>query len=58
MNINVDIEIRGKNPKKWKGYANKISYISAATCSILPIWYQVNAKTTTLFSLLLVVLVN
>ena len=38
-------EIRGKNVKKCKGCANKISYISAAMCSLLPIWYHINAKT-------------
>ena len=40
MNINEDIRNkREKTLEKWKGYANKISYILAARCSILPTWY-------------------
>ena len=45
MDINETLEIRGGNLGKGKGYANKISYISAARCSTLSIWYQINAKT-------------
>ena len=41
--INEDIRNKRENLEKWKGYANKISYISAARCSILPMWYQINA---------------
>ena len=53
-------EIRGEKLEKSKGYSNKISYISAAKCSILQIWYQFNAKKTRqkLFNSLLVVLDN
>ena len=43
MNINEDIRNKTEKLEKWKGYANKISYILAARCSILPIWYQINA---------------
>ena len=45
MDINETLEIRGGNLEKGKGYANKISYISADRCSTLSIWYQINAKT-------------
>ena len=45
MNINEDIRNKRENIEKWKGYANKNSYISAARYYILPIWYQINAKT-------------
>ena len=44
MNINEDIS-QGKTQKKSKGCANRISYISAAMCSLLPIGYHINAKT-------------
>ena len=37
-------EIRGENVEKCKDCANKISYISAAMCSLLQIWYHINAK--------------
>ena len=45
MNINSDIRNKREKPRKMKGYTNKISYISAARCYILPIWYQMNART-------------
>ena len=44
MNINEDIRNKRENLEKWKGYAYKNSYISAAWYYILPIWYQINAK--------------
>ena len=39
MNVNEDITNKrgGGGRRKMKGFANKISYISAARCSILPI---------------------
>ena len=37
--------IRGENVEKCKGCASKISYISAARCLLLQIWYHKNAKT-------------
>ena len=45
MNINEDIRNKREKRKKCKGCANKISYISAAMCSLLLIWYHINAKT-------------
>ena len=39
------LEIRGENVEKCKGCANKISYISAARCSLLSIWYHINVVT-------------
>ena len=44
MNINEDIENKRENIEKCKECANKISYISDARYSILPTWYQINAK--------------
>ena len=59
MNINEDIRNKRGKSRKMKRYAHKISYISAARCSILPIWYQINAKTEhNLFNSLLIVLDN
>ena len=43
------LEIRGESVEKCKGCANKISYISAARCSLLPIWYHINAKAYQVF---------
>ena len=37
------LEKRGENVEKCKGCANKSSYISAASCYLPPIWYQINA---------------
>ena len=45
MNINEDIRNKRGKRKICKGCANKISYISAARCSLLPMWYKMNAKT-------------
>ena len=45
MNINEDIRNKRGYVGKGKGCANKISYISPARCSLLPIWYLINVKT-------------
>ena len=42
--MDINENIRNKKEKR-KGFANKISYISAAGCSLLSIWYHINAKT-------------
>ena len=39
MNINEDIRNKKEKRRKMEGGANKISYISAARCSLLSIWY-------------------
>ena len=44
MNINEDIRNKKEKRRKCKGCANKISYISVARCSLLSIWYHINAK--------------
>ena len=36
MNINEDIRNKTKQYRKMKGFTNKISYISAAKCFMLP----------------------
>ena len=45
MDINEDIRNKRENLEKWKGYASKNSFISFARYYILPICYQINAKT-------------
>ena len=44
MTINDGIRNNGGSVEKCKGCANKISHISAARCSLLQIWYHINAK--------------